>query len=120
MVQDLVADGVLRDLGPLVSLDVNDTPSDPLVAAIAALLECRVDLAAEADLVATRLAHVGRGDTDAARSGLVAHLAGLRSAVVRIDAGTYGTCELCERPIGPARLSAAPTSTRCITCASLG
>ncbi len=37
-------------------------------------------------------------------------------AVQRIDAGTYGMCELCSNPIGKARLQAFPRATLCMVC----
>ncbi|MFC6886221.1 MULTISPECIES: TraR/DksA family transcriptional regulator [Actinomadura] len=37
-------------------------------------------------------------------------------AVHRMDAGTYGICESCARPIGKARLQAFPRATLCVTC----
>jgi DnaK suppressor protein len=37
-------------------------------------------------------------------------------AVLRMDSGTYGTCESCARPIGKARLQAFPRATLCVTC----
>jgi DnaK suppressor protein len=36
------------------------------------------------------------------------------AALKRIDDGTYGTCEICGRPIGAERLRALPWATRCI------
>ena len=38
-------------------------------------------------------------------------------ALAKIDDGGYGTCEVCEEPIGAARLAAIPSATKCITCA---
>ena len=35
-------------------------------------------------------------------------------ALERLEAGTYGTCEVCGRPIGEERLRALPYATRCI------
>jgi len=32
------------------------------------------------------------------------------------DEGTYGSCEVCGRPIGKARLQAFPRATMCVTC----
>ncbi|MDP3894197.1 TraR/DksA C4-type zinc finger protein [Nocardioides sp.] len=46
------------------------------------------------------------------------HVAEVDEAVPRLDAGTYGTCEHCERPIGQARLEARPAARTCIDCAS--
>jgi DnaK suppressor protein len=34
----------------------------------------------------------------------------------RIDAGTYGVCESCGKPIGKARLLAFPRATLCVEC----
>ncbi|MFF2621006.1 TraR/DksA family transcriptional regulator [Oerskovia jenensis] len=42
------------------------------------------------------------------------------AALGRLDAGTYGTCETCGRPVGEARLDARPTARQCIVCASAG
>ncbi|MCD4689614.1 MAG: RNA polymerase-binding protein DksA [Desulfuromonadaceae bacterium] len=40
----------------------------------------------------------------------------IRDALTRIDNGTFGTCECCEEPIGPARLLARPVTELCIDC----
>jgi DnaK suppressor protein len=37
-------------------------------------------------------------------------------ALARIDAGTYGVCESCGKPIGKARLLAFPRATLCMEC----
>ena len=37
-------------------------------------------------------------------------------AFARVDAGTYGNCESCGKPIGAARLEAYPRATLCVTC----
>jgi len=37
-------------------------------------------------------------------------------ALARIDAGTYGVCESCGKPIGKARLLAFPRATLCVAC----
>ncbi|WP_184889588.1 TraR/DksA family transcriptional regulator [Sphaerisporangium siamense] len=37
-------------------------------------------------------------------------------AVARIDAGTYGVCESCHKPIGKERLQAFPRATLCVSC----
>ena len=39
-----------------------------------------------------------------------------KRALARIDAGTYGVCESCGKPIGKARLMAFPQATLCVTC----
>ncbi len=39
------------------------------------------------------------------------------AAVERVDAGRYGTCEDCGRPVGEERLEAMPLARLCIRCA---
>ena len=41
-------------------------------------------------------------------------LAEIEAALQRIDEGTYGTCEVCGKPIGAERLSAIPWTRLCI------
>jgi len=43
----------------------------------------------------------------------------VESALSRLRAGTYGLCQMCERPIPSERLEARPTARTCIQCASL-
>jgi DnaK suppressor protein len=43
-------------------------------------------------------------------------LAAIDAALERIEAGTYGTCMTCGRPIGDDRLEAIPYATQCIDC----
>src|SRR6266851_479981 len=42
-----------------------------------------------------------------------AELAGVEHAIRRLDDGTYGTCEVCDRPIADDRLEARPTARTC-------
>ena len=42
------------------------------------------------------------------------------AALVKLDAGTYGTCESCGNPIPPERLEAIPWAATCIDCARKG
>ena len=44
------------------------------------------------------------------------HLEEVDAALLRLDAGRYGTCERCGRPIAEARLEARPTARTCVTC----
>lgn len=37
-------------------------------------------------------------------------------AIARIEAGTYGVCESCQRPIGKERQLAFPRATLCVAC----
>jgi DnaK suppressor protein len=41
-------------------------------------------------------------------------------ALAKMDAGTYGRCERCGRPIGAERLDALPWATLCIDCKQEG
>jgi RNA polymerase-binding transcription factor DksA len=41
-------------------------------------------------------------------------LSQIDGALGRIEDGSFGTCEVCGRPIAPARLEAIPWTTRCI------
>ena len=43
----------------------------------------------------------------------------VEAALARLDAGTYGTCLRCAKPIAPARLEALPWAAHCIECQSL-
>lgn len=38
-------------------------------------------------------------------------------AIARLDAGTYGVCANCGRPIPAARLEVRPFATHCVACA---
>jgi RNA polymerase-binding transcription factor DksA len=40
-------------------------------------------------------------------------LSGVERALVRLDEGAYGVCEVCGRPIDDEVLSSAPLATRC-------
>ena len=40
----------------------------------------------------------------------------IQEALARIDAGTFGRCTACGRPIGAARLRARPVTDLCIDC----
>ena len=44
------------------------------------------------------------------------HLDQVEHALKRIEAGTYGECESCGKPIPNARLDAMPEATLCIDC----
>lgn len=44
------------------------------------------------------------------------HLAEVRSALDRIEAGTYAQCERCAEEIPDARMEAVPTASLCISC----
>lgn len=40
----------------------------------------------------------------------------IKEALERIEAGTFGICEVCEEEISEARLKARPVTTLCIDC----
>ena len=41
-------------------------------------------------------------------------------AIVRIESGDYGRCEVCTKPIPLARLEALPAAATCLPCAQAG
>jgi len=45
-----------------------------------------------------------------------ARVAEIDAALVRVEAGTYGTCDACHQPIPEARLEAVPEATLCVRC----
>ena len=46
----------------------------------------------------------------------VTHLAAVEAALRRIEAGTFGQCVSCGKPIAPERLEAIPWANDCIDC----
>ena len=44
------------------------------------------------------------------------HLAEVDAALARLDAGAYGACERCGRPIAEERLDVRPTARTCVRC----
>jgi DnaK suppressor protein len=46
-------------------------------------------------------------------------VAQIDAALARVDAGSYGVCENCGRPINPERLEALPYTIHCVECAAL-
>ena len=63
---------------------------------------------------ATEVSESQRGEV--LRSRLEQHLALVEVALRKIDAGTFGVCATCGKPIAPERLEALPWATDCITC----
>jgi RNA polymerase-binding transcription factor len=59
-----------------------------------------------------------RGEFDALVGSLRETLADIDDALLKIEAGTYGLCEQCGRPIGDDRLEAMPMARLCIEHAS--
>lgn len=51
---------------------------------------------------------------------LASQLAEVRDALLRIEDGSYGTCQSCGKAIEPARLEFRPQSLRCVDCKARG
>jgi DnaK suppressor protein len=47
-------------------------------------------------------------------------LTDIAKALDRLDAGSYGQCQRCARPITTERLAARPAASTCISCAAAG
>jgi DnaK suppressor protein len=62
----------------------------------------------------SRLSEIGVGQS------LEITLARTERALSKLDDGSYGTCDVCGRPIARARLQAMPDSVMCVTCAAAG
>ncbi|MGA7174007.1 MAG: TraR/DksA C4-type zinc finger protein [Candidatus Dormiibacterota bacterium] len=66
--------------------------------------------------------HVAEAADRMARSRTAGELEKLeeevRAAVAKLEAGTYGRCDDCAKPIPTARLEALPWATRCVACQS--
>ena len=45
-----------------------------------------------------------------------ARVAEIDAALARVEAGTYGLCEACGKPIPHARLEVLPEATLCVSC----
>lgn len=61
---------------------------------------------------------VERLNTVGAAEGLAAMLADVERALVKVDEGSYGSCDSCGAAIPGERLDARPWSTLCVRCAS--
>lgn len=48
--------------------------------------------------------------------GLKQRMEEVRSAIHRLDKGTYGICERCGNAISPERLEALPSASLCVSC----
>lgn len=96
----------------------------------AQIAELRADIAVSTSQIAEGDTSEGAGD-DQADAGAKTYarehelalaynsqdlLAQSERAVQRMDAGTYGICEVCAEPIGKARLQVFPRATLCVTC----
>ncbi len=59
-----------------------------------------------------------RGEVEALATSLQESLDEVTEALGKLEAGTYGACETCGKPIASARLEAKPAARDCIDCAS--
>ena len=50
---------------------------------------------------------------------ILALLAEVEHALHKFENGTYGLCDVCSKPIDPARLEALPQANLCLSCKSL-
>ena len=74
-------------------------------------------LLAEVQMLASRAEDCQQDEATFARLAFAQHdLEDTRTALRRLAAGTYGTCETCGREIDAERLLAMPTATQCINC----
>ena len=58
-----------------------------------------------------------RSQVDALVRQATQHLEEVDAALARLDAGSYGRCEVCGQPIAAGRLEVRPTARRCVGCA---
>jgi len=105
-----------------------DTAAFELKAEREKLLHQLTELGADEQGELTGDVDYGEGFADAAaataeRSEVLGIVENLMKALHDVDgalkhvaAGTYGTCEVCGKEIGAARLEFRPTSTRCVGC----
>lgn len=59
-----------------------------------------------------------RGEAEVLGQSLQEALDEVRTALTKLDDGTYGVCEECHQAITVARLEAKPAARLCIDCAS--
>ena len=59
-----------------------------------------------------------RGEVEALAGSLRETLQEINEALAKMEAGTYGRCELCGQAIPEPRLEAKPAAKFCIDCAS--
>ncbi|MFI5258633.1 MAG: TraR/DksA family transcriptional regulator [Candidatus Limnocylindrales bacterium] len=63
---------------------------------------------------ATEVSESQRGQQLRGREEL--HLGQIEAALRRIEAGTFGRCASCGKPIAPERIEALPWATDCVEC----
>jgi DnaK suppressor protein len=106
------------------------TNDEPIADARARLVAERAQVVEELEALRTRLEtkgdyELGEGDPMiyqwelnlALRDRAELHLAEIDQALEQLNAGDYGRCEECGRPINPERLAVLPHTTLCSKCA---
>jgi DnaK suppressor protein len=107
-------------------MDRPDAPADPRTV----LTEERTKLLVELEEIAIRAPEPMTYGSQAAAASQVFEqqrdlalrehtrtaVAVIDAALARLDAGTYGSCTACGRPIGAERLEALPAAAQCIDC----
>jgi DnaK suppressor protein len=63
---------------------------------------------------------VERLSTTATARSITHSIEDIDRALVKVDDGTYGKCDVCGDDIGVARLEALPAASRCVECAARG
>lgn len=76
------------------------------------------DLSFDANFADSSQVTAERGEVEALAGSLRESLGDVEAALVKLDSGTYGTCEGCGQPISPDRLEAKPAARLCMECAS--
>ena len=76
------------------------------------------DLAFDQNFADSSQVTAERGEVEALAGNLRESLTDVEAALVKLDNGTFGTCEGCGQPISPDRLEAKPAAKLCMDCAS--
>lgn len=61
---------------------------------------------------------IERLSTTATARSIAASLADTDRALEKLEAGSYGRCDVCDEPIPQERLEARPTTSHCVTCSA--
>jgi DnaK suppressor protein len=61
---------------------------------------------------------IERLSTTATARSIAASLADTDRALEKLEAGSYGRCDVCDELIPPERLEARPTTSHCVTCSA--
>jgi DnaK suppressor protein len=77
-----------------------------------------VELDFDADFADRGSVASAQGENYTLADTLQSQLTAVEKALVRIEDGTYGTCDVCGEQIGQARLEAIPATSRCINHAT--